>query len=39
MLHLEAEWPSTQNILIANTILTEPRPQPGIKVWGVKMHF
>jgi len=23
MLHLEAEWPSKQNILIADTILTE----------------
>jgi len=26
MLHLEVEWPSKQNILIAGTILTEPRP-------------
>ena len=26
MLHLEAEWPSNQNILIADTILAEPRP-------------
>jgi len=24
MLHLEAQWPSEQNILIANTILAEP---------------
>jgi len=24
MLHLEAEWPSKQNILIADTILAEP---------------
>jgi len=26
MLHLEAEWPSKQNILIAGTILAEPGP-------------
>jgi len=26
MLHLEAEWPSKQNILIADTILTESGP-------------
>jgi len=26
MLHLEAEWPSKQKILIADTILAEPRP-------------
>jgi len=26
MLHLEAEWPSKQNILIADTILAEPGP-------------
>jgi len=26
MLHLEVERPSKQNILIAGTILTEPRP-------------
>jgi len=25
MLHLEAEWPSKQNILIADTILTRTR--------------
>jgi len=24
MLHLEAEWPSKQNILIADTVLAEP---------------
>jgi len=24
MLHLEAEWPSKQNILIADTILAKP---------------
>ena len=34
MLYFEAEWPSTQNILIADTILAEP----GFKVWG-KIHF
>ena len=39
MLHLEAEWPSKQNILIAETILAEPGPQPGFKVWGGKIHF
>jgi len=26
MLHLEAEWISKQNILIADTILAEPGP-------------
>jgi len=26
MLHLEAEWPSKQNILITDTILAEPGP-------------
>jgi len=26
MLHLEAAWTSKQNILIADTILAEPRP-------------
>jgi len=26
MLHLEVEWPSKQNILIADTILAEPGP-------------
>jgi len=26
VLHLEAEWPSKQNILIADTILAEPGP-------------
>jgi len=26
MLHLEAEWPSKSNILIADTILAEPGP-------------
>jgi len=26
MLHLEAEWPSKQNILIADTIFAEPSP-------------
>jgi len=26
MLHLEAEWPSKQNILIADTILAESGP-------------
>jgi len=39
MLHLEAEWPSKQNILIAETILAEPGPQPGFKVWGGKIQF
>jgi len=28
------EWPSKQNTLIAETILDEPRPQPGFDVWG-----
>jgi len=36
MLHLEAEWTSKQNILIADTILAEPGPQPGFKVGGEK---
>jgi len=26
MLHLEAEWPSKQNILNADTMLAEPSP-------------
>jgi len=26
MSHLDAEWPSKQNILIADTILAEPGP-------------
>jgi len=26
MLHLEAAWPSKENILIAETILAEPGP-------------
>jgi len=39
MLHLEAEWPSKQNILIAETILAEPGPYPGFKVWGNKIHI
>jgi len=34
MLHLEAEWPSKQNILIADTILAEPGLEPGFEVWG-----
>jgi len=34
MLHLEAEWTSKQNILIADTILAEPGPWTGFKVWG-----
>ena len=34
MSHLEAEWPSKQNILIAYTILAESGPWPGLKVWG-----
>jgi len=32
MLHLEAEWLSKQNILIADTILAEPGSQTGFKV-------
>jgi len=39
MLHLEAEWPSRQNILIADTILAGPGPWPDFKVWRSKMHF
>jgi len=39
MLHLEAERPSKQNILTAETILAEPGPQPGFKVWEGKIHF
>jgi len=39
MLHLEAEWPSKQNILIAETILAEPGPSPVFQVWGGKIHF
>jgi len=36
MLHLADEWPSIQNILIADTILAESDPQPGYKVWAGK---
>jgi len=32
MPHLEAEWPSKQNILIADTILAEPGPWLDFKV-------
>jgi len=39
MLHLEAEWPSKQNILIAGIILAEPGPQQGFKFWGAKYIF
>jgi len=39
MLHLGAEWPSKQNILIADTILAEPGSEPGFKVWGDKIDF
>ena len=39
MLHLEAEWPSKENILIEDTILVESGLQPGFKVWGRKIHF
>jgi len=39
MLHREAECPTKQNILIANTILAEPGPYPGFKVWEAKYIF
>jgi len=39
MLHLEAKWSSKRNIIIADTILAEPGPQPGFKVWRGKIHF
>ena len=40
MLHLWAEWHSKENILTADTIFTEPRPQqPGFKVWWGNVHF
>ena len=39
MLHLEAAWPSKENILIAETILAEPGPQPGFEVWEAKYVF
>jgi len=29
MLHLEAEWPSKQNVIIADTTVAEPGPYPG----------
>jgi len=38
MLHLETEWPSKQNILIADTLLEEPATQPSFKLWGRKVH-
>jgi len=34
MLHLEVQWTSKQNIVIAETILAEPGPYPSFKVWG-----
>jgi len=39
MLHLETEWPSKQNVLIAATILEKSGPLPDFKVWGSKLHF
>jgi len=39
MLHLGAEWPSKQNVLIADTTLAELGPYPGFKVWGAKCIF
>ena len=39
MLHLEAECPSKQNILIAGTSLSEPGPYPGFNVWGGEYSF
>ena len=39
MLHLDAECPSKQNILNADTILTEPGSQPGFKISGGKYIF
>jgi len=39
MPHLDAKWPSKQNIVIADTILAEPGLQPGFKVWGGRIHF
>jgi len=39
MLHLETEWPSKRNILIADIILAEPGPEPGFKVWRAKCIF
>jgi len=46
MLHLEAEWTSKQNILIADTSLAEPGPQPGLRfggkntfLWGKGFNF
>lgn len=38
MLHFEFEWP-LNNILIADTSLAQPGPQPSFKAWGAKMHF
>jgi len=34
MLRLEAECPSKQNILIADTIFAESGPLSGFRVWG-----
>ena len=39
MLHLKAERPSKQDILIADTNLAEPGPQPGFKIWRAKYIF
>ena len=39
MLQREAERPSKQNILIADTILAEQRPQLCLKAWGTIYIF
>jgi len=38
MLHLEAEWPSKQNIRIADTILAEPGRNQVIQ-FGGEIYF
>jgi len=39
MLHLVAEWPSTKNILIADTVLAEPGRSQVLKFVGAKYIF
>jgi len=39
MLHLEAEWPSKQNVLIADTILAESGRSQVLRFRGAKNIF
>jgi len=39
MLHLEAEWPSKQNLLIADTVLAKPTSVARFQGLGGKIDF